>query len=145
MARSTIDGGEIVKEFKQAMYSVQTIAMRRAIHWSSGTFSKERLAKLGHPYSVRNANGWVPYNTTAKINMQSRRFISSWKFPFPRMHGDSITGSVFNTVYYRKDLEEGIPNLTKPRPLMKKVVQGLDVQFERRIVVAFRNAIQKMR
>lgn len=119
-------------------------AMEKAIFQSQGKYKAKELARLGHPYSARNAGGWVPYNDPAKINMQSYNFVLSWRKNDPKRRGDEINSSVFNEAEYADILAKG-KNTTIPRPLIQRIMPVVDYWFLRNVLNGFRDAITSMR
>jgi hypothetical protein len=117
--------------------------MSRALEFSSGKKSRKQLAKLGHPYAVRNMGKLepgkphrmnVPYGDPAKINVQSGTFYLSWVIEKPKTNGDAMNSAIKNIAPYASRLEKGIPGLTMPRPIMEKVIQSVEYWRERNII-----------
>ena len=114
---------------------------------SSGPYTYEMLADMGHPYGIRYgarvattiisgntklvtfAQGSMPNGTPAIINKQSGQFYESWTHEvIPGKYGLQAR-NVFNYAPYAHDLEFGIPNLTIPRPILIYAQAWMDKNY----------------
>lgn len=142
MSSSFLRPDIIVNEIKGAELRTINRAMLQARKLSSGKYKAWRLAKLGHPYSVRNSGGWVPYNDPAYINIQSGNFYWSWLRKPPVLKGGNIESEITNTAEYADKLALGISGLTIRRPLIARVRTTVDYWRMRELAKGIRNAIQ---
>lgn len=91
--------------------------------WSSGPYSSAQLARMGHPYSRRHPN---PPQDPGIINIQTGRFISSWRVDQPQVSGNRITSRLRNTAPYAKDVTQGIVNgmwRAINRPIVDRIIR----------------------
>lgn len=149
-----IDADVFLQYLKDAEEKTIKLATRKALLLSSGKFKAKRLAKLGHPYAVRNAGKMsvlrpgrldVPYGDPAKINIQTGEFYLSWKWSAAKVNGDSLVSFVTNDAPYADKLEKGIPGLTIPRPLIEKLIPIVTFHRERNLMIALRDAIRSQK
>lgn len=113
----------------------------KAIRLASGKYSYGQLAKMGHPYGIKNT-GRVPYNDLARINLHTGTFASSFQKLPQEVKGDKIIGGLINTAPYASSLAFGIRNLTKPRPYMKEIEKTMELWRMKNIAKGIRDALK---
>lgn len=149
-----IDEKVFLQFLKDAETKTIKLAMRRALQQSSGKFTRKRLAKLGHPYGVRQAGKMsklypgrldIPYGDPAKINIQTGEFYLDWRWSVAVIKGDNMISYITNIAPYADKLAKGIPDLTIARPLIEKITPIVEYHRERNLMVAIRDAINAWR
>lgn len=117
-------------------------AIMKALRQSSGKYRASALAKKGHPYSTRNAGGWIPYGDPGMINVQSGEFYLHWKM-IPVVHkGNSINSGIANDSDYADQLAKG-KKTTIARPLIQKVMPIVEFYRMRNLTRAIRDSLSR--
>jgi hypothetical protein len=117
--------------FNQAMKD----AYRQARLKSAGTYSLADLADMDHPYAKRHG---TPLLDPSTINIQSGRFISSWKQMPITSSGGAIVGIIVNESVEADYLKDGTRYMFK-RPIDVEVeaylAQAIDDRVNQKIKV----------
>lgn len=155
---------KMVRAANEALEKTAKEAISVAKLKSSGTYSYDELAEMGHPYSQRKGytkvvqhyanskkvtfkklsakSSFYPYGDRRIINKHSGVFYNSW---LKYENGTTVTGikliGIHNTAPYAGALEHGIPGLTVEREIdehiRKRIEQVLPVFVQAALDKAF--------
>ena len=123
------------RELNAALRDMELVTLSHLIHQSSGPYSSEMLANMGHPFSKRAAAG-LPREI---INLQTGLFRDSWDTTGVQQVGDRLAVQISNSAPYAADLEHGTKYMWS-RPIVPSVVRQVSPLFEKRFERAFKDA-----
>lgn len=128
------------KEVIKAEKSSLNEARRMAVTLSSGGYTSEVLALMGHPYSRRNPR--PPLGRPDIINVQTGLFRASWASKGPATSGNSgeFLSVLLNTSPYGYKMR-GTPNMIA-RPIDKTIARRMEPRRLKRLQVATARALK---
>lgn len=139
-----LDEAKIINALKLAQDKATHRVLKKAVSYSMGRMSYEKLAKLDHPYAVRHGfNSKVPYGDSAKINMHSRVFMNSWGVTSSRLQGNYMKSGIVNSAPYAILLIDGIQGLTIPRPILERCKKQANYWFPIEIRQGIKDALKQ--
>jgi hypothetical protein len=129
-------------QFEQAVRQAEresaAEALAHARKLSSGPYKTAQLRALGHPYAVRNPR---PPADAAQINVQTGRFLASWRVVGPRKTASGLATRLINDSPHARRLLQGTRH-TIPRPILARVAQRIAASRRRRHAQAVRRALK---
>jgi len=103
---------------------------------SSGLYTLERLARLGHPYATRSPD---PPADPAVINSHTGVFFRGWKIRGPRKSGGTLTTRLVNDSPVAKFLLAGTSRMI-PRPILKAIRMKLKGKRQKLLTAALKRS-----
>ncbi len=138
-----INVNTIIKTLISGQRMATNRVMMKAYKRSAGKYKASTLTKKGHPYSTRNAGGWIPYSDPGIINLQSTEFYFSWRKQDPMLKGNEIVSSVYNVSPYADVLAKGKKS-TIPRPLIKGLMPTAEYWQKWWLIRSMKDAINSL-
>lgn len=130
------------QQFAAAVREAERQSAQEALQWartlSSGSLSRRQLRALGHPYAVRAPR---PPGDPAIINLQSGRFLASWRVSGPRRTAGGLSTRLVNTAPWARFLSSGTGRMIA-RPILARIRQRLAASRRRRHLQAVRQALR---
>jgi hypothetical protein len=123
------------QELKRAEERSIEDARKIARQLSSGTFSTEKLAEMGHPYAKRDPR---PPAHPAVVNRQTGEFKENWHTDKQGWQGDTLKNSLINDDP-KADLMETHRWMIF-RPIRQRIMERLQPIRLQRLLAAFQRA-----
>lgn len=110
-------------------------ALKIARFYSTGLFSLERLAKLGHPYR----QGGSPPQDSALVNYHKGRFYAGWKVRPPRKSGTGLVTKLVNEWPIARFILGGTTRMVA-RPLLQRIRMKLKGKRQKLLTAALKRS-----